>query len=279
MDAPDTNADQIAYWNDFAGQTWFELQDLLDVQLEPLGRRVIEALAPRAREQVLDVGCGCGQTTLALGGLVGPDGRAVGVDISRPMLEIARRRAEIAPQTVFLEADAQTYAFEPATFDAIHSRFGVMFFEDPTVAFANLRGALKPGGRMAFICWRSPAENPVMSLPMAAAAKFLPAAEPPTPGAPGPFAFADAERVRGILGDAGFIDVAIAPQDMPAGGNSLDDTVRLALRVGPLGRQLHQYPTARGEVIEAIRHALGQHLLDGRVLLPSATWIVTARNP
>lgn len=278
---PDTaaNADQTAYWNNDAGTTWAELQDLLDVQLEPLGRRVLDALSPQPGEWVLDVGCGSGQTTLALGGRVGPAGRAVGVDISRPMLEVARRRGEVAPQVAFHEADAQTFAFEPATFDAIHSRFGVMFFEDPTAAFANLRGALKPGGRLAFVCWRTPAENPIMALPMAAAANLLPPPEPPTPGAPGPFAFADAGRVRTVLSDAGFADISVEPQDMAAGGNSLDDTVRMALRVGPLGRQLREHPQAEGPVIEAIHRALSQHLIDGRVFLGSATWIVTATNP
>jgi len=117
-----------------------------------------------------------------------------------------------------------------------------------------------------------------MVLPMAAAAKHLPPAEAPTPGAPGPFAFADAERMRGILTNAGFSDIAIEPQDMPAGGNSLDEAVRLALRVGPLSRALREYPAAQGAVIEAVRGALSEHLTDGRVFLASATWVVTARN-
>jgi SAM-dependent methyltransferase len=240
---------------------------------------VLAALALQAGQSVLDVGSGCGQTTLTLGEQVGPAGRAVGVDISAPMLAVAAGRAKALPQVSFREADAQTCAFEPASFDALHSRFGVMFFEDPTAAFANLRAALKPGGRLAFLCWRSPAENPIMSLPMMAAMKHLPAAEPPTPGAPGPFAFADAERVRGILSGAGFADIQVEPQDMPAGGNTLDEAVRLALRVGPLGRQLREHPDKQAPVIEDIRRALGEHLSEGRVWLASATWIVTARNP
>jgi SAM-dependent methyltransferase len=278
MTEPAANTDQIAYWNDAAGQTWAELQDLLDVQTEPLGRAVIAALAPRPGEFVLDVGCGCGQTSLTLAERVRPDGGVVGVDISQPMLAVARERAKAAPQVSFVEADAQTFAFEPGAFDAIHSRFGVMFFEDPAAAFANLRAALKPGGRLGFVCWRPIAENPIMSLPMAAAARHVPAPPPPEPGAPGPFAFADPERVRAILSGAGFTDIAIAPQDLPAGGNSVEDALRLSLRVGPLGRQLREHPEGREGAVAAIRAALSEHQIDGRVFLPSATWIVTAHN-
>ena len=117
-----------------------------------------------------------------------------------------------------------------------------------------------------------------MSLPMAAASRYLPPPRPPEPGAPGPFAFADADRLRTILADAGFAEISIEPQDMPAGGNSLDDTLRLTLRVGPLGRQLREHPQAQTEVIDAIRGALAEHLVDGRVFLDSATWIVTAKG-
>ena len=277
----DANANQITYWNDAPGRTWADLQDQLDIQLEPMGAAVLAALALRSRERVIDVGCGCGQTTLALAEAVGPEGLALGIDISAPMLSVARARSAGRPQVRVLEADAQTYPFDPGSFDALHSRFGVMFFDDPTAAFANLRKALKPGGRLAFLCWRTPAENPIMTLPMAAAAKHLPPPEPTTPGAPGPFAFADAERVRAILASAGFADVDLAPQDMPAGGNALDAALDLALRVGPLGRMLREHPEAdRDAAVADVRAALAAHARpDGRVFMDSATWIVTARNP
>jgi len=277
----DANANQITYWNDAPGRTWADLQDQLDIQLEPMGAAVLAALALRSRERVIDVGCGCGQTTLALAEAVGPEGLALGIDISAPMLSVARARSAGRPQVRVLEADAQTYPFDPGSFDALHSRFGVMFFDDPTAAFANLRKALKPGGRLAFLCWRTPAENPIMTLPMAAAAKHLPPPEPTAPGAPGPFAFADAERVRAILASAGFADVDLAPQDMPAGGNALDAALDLALRVGPLGRMLREHPEAdRDAAVADVRAALAAHARpDGRVFMDSATWIVTARNP
>jgi len=281
MSAEPANANQIAYWNEAAGQTWAELQDVLDTQLQPMGAAVQAALALRPGERVVDVGCGCGQTTLALAEAVGSDGLALGVDISEPMLAIARGRIAGRPQVRFEHADAQTHTFEAAAFDALHSRFGVMFFEDPSAAFANLRRALKPGGRLAFLCWRTPAENPVMTAPMAAAQPYLPPAEPPVPGAPGPFAFADPERVRSILASAGFVDVEIKPQDMPAGGNTLDETLALSMRIGPLGRMLRENPQVDAKAVVAdVRKVLAAHLdAQGRVFMGSATWIVTARNP
>lgn len=272
------NADQIAYWNEAAGRTWVEFHDALDRQVEPLGRAAIAALAPAAGERVLDVGCGCGQTTLELARRVGAAGSVTGVDISQPMLAVARERAAGAHQARFIEADAQTYPFEAGVFDAVHSRFGVMFFQDPTAAFANIRRALNPGGRLAFVCWRAVAENPIMTLPLVAAARHLPPSEPPAPDAPGPFAFADPDRVRAILTGAGFRDVSLQPQDMAAGGNDLEGAVSLALRIGPLGRMLREHPEAMSAAIADIRAAFRAHLKEGRVFLPSATWIVTARN-
>ncbi len=279
MDKPAQNADQIAYWNDAAGQTWADLQDDLDRQIEPLGRAVLDALALKPGERVLDIGCGCGESTLALAGQVGPTGAVLGVDISQPMLAVGRARAAGAPQVAYQEADAQVYPFEPASFEAAHSRFGVMFFVDPAAAFANLRAALKPGGRLAFLCWRSPAENPIMTLPAQAAQKHLPPMEPPVPGAPGPFAFADRDRVEAILRTAGFADISIVPQDMPGGGNTVEAALGLALRVGPLGRVLREHPHLRDVVVDDITAAFAARAVDGRVALPSATWIVTARVP
>jgi SAM-dependent methyltransferase len=275
------NTDQITYWNDAPGKTWADLQDVLDVQLEPMGAAVLAALAVRSGERVIDVGCGCGQTTLALAEAVGPTGLALGVDISEPMLAVARERAAGRPQARFQNADAQTHAFDAGSFDALHSRFGVMFFDDPTAAFANLRRALKPDGRLAFLCWRTPAENPIMTAPMAAAQKHLPPPQPMTPGAPGPFAFAEPERVRAILAGAGFADIAIAPQDMPAGGNTVEETLEVSLRIGPLGRLLRENPQADREAAVAdVRAAIANHQRpDGRVFMDSACWVVTARNP
>jgi SAM-dependent methyltransferase len=197
------------------------------------------------------------------------------------MLTVARQRAEAAGASGvrFIEADAQTWLFEPGGFDGLFSRFGVMFFADPKAAFRNLLGALKPGGRLVFACWRSLAENPWMTAPLAAAADHLPPAPPLDPAAPGPFAFADDARVRDILGSAGFTAIEIAPFDAQVGGNSLDDSLQLALRVGPLGARLRENPEIAPKVAQAVRQAVAAHLRDGVVWMNGATWIVSAKRP
>lgn len=280
-DAPSgANAGQIAYWNAAAGQTWAALQERLDRQLEPLGRAAIDALDPAADERIIDIGCGAGQTSLELAGEVGPDGTVLGVDISAPLLEVARRRAAEAglANVRFLEADAQTRAFAPGSADGVFSRFGVMFFADPPAAFRNIREALRPGGRLAFVCWRPLALNEWMLIPMRAALQHIPAPPPPAdPNAPGPFAFADPDRVRGILGEAGFSDIAIEAHDTRIGGNDLDQTVAMSLRVGPLGALLRENPDMRDTVVGSIREALEPHAGPAGVFLPGAVWVVTAR--
>ena len=268
------NSEQIEYWNGGAGDLWVAQQERLDRQLDPLGRAARAALALRPGEHVLDVGCGSGQTTLQLGDAVGPTGRVLGVDISAPLLATARRR-DAGAHVSFVQADAQTHAFEPP-FDAIYSRFGVMFFADPVAAFANLRRAMKPASRLAFVCWRAPAENPVMTVPMAAAAKHFPSPAPADPNAPGPFAFADRGRVARILEAAGFGAIEISPHDELIGGNDRADTLELALNIGPLGRALREHPEQRAAVIDAVRDAIEPFIVDGVARIPSATWIVTA---
>ena len=173
-----------------------------------------------------------------------------------------------AANVSFVEADAQTYAFAPASFDAVFSRFGVMFFADPPAAFANIRRALKPGGRLVFVCWRTPAENMFLVLPYAAAASQLPPAPPPTPGAPGPFAFADAERVRGILSSAGFRDIGLTPRDQKIGGGDLEQTLAVSLNIGLLGRALRDSPEKRALVIDLVRDALRPHVRTRRHRAP-----------
>jgi len=275
-DAP--NANQAAFWNDAAGRTWVEAQDPLDRQLEPLGRRGMAALAPAAGERVLDIGCGAGATSLALAEAVGPRGEVLGVDISAPLLDAARRRARGVANLRFAEADAQTYAFEAGAFDAAFSRFGVMFFADPAAAFGNIRRALRPDGRLAFVCWRKPEESPIITLPMQAAIPHLPEPPPPaTPAAPGPFAFADPDRVRGILQTAGFKTIDLTPHDEKVGGGDLEAVVALAFKIGPLGALLRETPHLRPKVEAAVRAAMAAHDTPDGVKLNAAVWIVTAR--
>jgi len=274
-----SNVAQIDYWNAVAGEVWSRFQADLDRQLEPLGLEAMRRLGPRAGERVLDVGCGCGQTTMSLAERVGAAGAVTGVDVSRPMLEVARARPVPAgaatPQ--FREADAQTADLGAASFDAAFSRFGVMFFEDPAAAFANIRRTLTPSGRLAFVCWRPFADNPWMAVPMAAAQPYLDPTPPPDPTAPGPFAFADADRLRGILDAAGFKSIAIDPYDAGIGGGDIEQTVSLTFRVGPLGRALLDHRDRVPVVAEAVRKAIEPYATPNGVFMPAAVWMVEAR--
>jgi SAM-dependent methyltransferase len=283
----DPNAEQVRYWNEVAGPRWVLFQERLDRELGVFAEAVLERAKPAAGEAALDVGCGCGATTLELGRRVGRSGRVLGVDVSRPMLERARARAAAAgaAQVGFLEADAQTAALEPAAFDLLFSRFGVMFFTDPGAAFANLRRALRPGGRVTFVCWQKIADNPWLLVPLGAVAQELPLPAPPPADAPGPFAFADAERVRGLLGRAGYGDVAFEDLRLAVsfGGGSLDEAVEFALEVGPASAALREAdvgPDVRARVVGAVRAALAPFAAEsGVVRLASAAWLVSARNP
>ncbi len=275
-DAP--NAHQAIYWNEGAGPVWADLHEPLDRQLKPLGEAGMATLSPAPGERILDIGCGAGDTSFALAQAVGPNGGVIGADISRLLLHVARTRSAALPGLGFLEADAQTHRFEAGAFDAVFSRFGVMFFADPTAAFVNIRSALKPGGRMTFVCWRTPPENPFMGLPMAAALAHVPPPPLPEPGGPGPFAFADPENVRGILRAAGFTDLLFTPHDAMIGSGDLETTLAMSLKVGPLGGLLRENPDKRDVVIDAVRTALAAHDGPDGVKLGAAVWIVSARN-
>lgn len=275
------NANQIEYWNASAGNTWATHSDRFDRMIGPLGQVAMEALAPTESEKILDIGCGCGQTTIEIGRRVGKGGAVTGVDISAPMLEVARARANLtgAPQVRFLQADAQVHPFEAAEVDAAFSRFGVMFFSDPVPAFLNINRALAPNGRLAFVCWRAIGENPMMSLPMSAALPLLPEPPPPPdPHAPGPFAFADRDRLAGILTAAGFHKIEISPHNQAITNGNLDQTVEMSLKVGPLGVIMRERPDLAERIVDVISEALIPYQTDGGVFMPSATWIVKARK-
>jgi len=275
-----SNAAQIEYWNTTAGETWAQFQDALDRQIEPLGLAAMDVLCPREGEHIIDVGCGCGQTSLALAARVRPTGSVVGVDISEPMLDVALRRPRSAPdlRVAFRKLDAQAGDLGQGFFDAAYSRFGVMFFSDPVAAFTNIRASLKPGGRLAFVCWRPLNENPWMQAPLQAALPYLPPVAPPDPTAPGPFAFADPSRVRSILADAGFGSETIDPFDAGIGGGDVEQTLKLALGVGPLGGALREHPGLTDKVTVAVRNLLSKHVTPSGVLMPAAVWIVRAHN-
>ena len=278
----DRNADQIAYWNGPGGEHWTERQPLQDILLAPISQILIDSAAASLGERIIDVGCGCGSTSIALAQAVAPSGFVLGIDISAPMLARAR---QLAPKTLpvdFVLADATVHPFDPASFDLLVSRFGVMFFAEPALSFANLRRALKPTGRLAFVCWREPRENPMLMTPLQAAYKHVPKLPQPGPEDPGPFSFASEERVKRILREAGFVDVAIVPRNLSldiAIGRGLEAAVQGAIEIGPASRALHDHPEdVRAAAKESIREALKPFVRGETVPLPAAIWIVTARK-
>lgn len=263
---------------------WAEVRELLELQLAPLGQRALTALAPRQGECILDIGCGGGETALDLVRAVAPAGTVIGIDLSAAVLAFARRAAKGYERLRYVQADAQVFPFEPATFDAAFSRFGVMFFTDPTAAFINIRRSLKPKGRLAFVCWRALEESPLDNLPLRAASAHLPpqftadlAAQDPE--APGPFAFANPDRVRTILESAGFGDITISAHDDLVGCGDVDAMLAVCSRVGALGKILRENPELRAVALPAVRSALAAHDGSDGVQLNAATWIVTARTP
>jgi SAM-dependent methyltransferase len=207
-------------------------------------------------------------------------GSVVGVDVSKPMLEVALHRLgqALGLPVAFRELDVQADDLGHELFDAAFSRFGVMFFSDPVGAFANIRASLKPGARLAFVCWRPINENPWMQAPLQAALPLIPPVAPLDPTAPGPFAFADAGRVHAILAQAGFNSVTISPFDAPIGGADVEQTLRLALKIGPLGRALREHPELADSVADAVRNMLQKYVTPDGVLMPAAVWIVLADN-
>lgn len=274
-DAAIANTDQAAHWSE-AGQAWVKHSGPLDRFLDNVTPPLLEAAFPGPGGRVLDIGCGYGSTTLAMARNVGPDGRCVGVDISAPMLDLARRRAAGLTNVEFREADAQTADLGREAFDAVMSRFGVMFFANPDAAFANIRRAARPGGRLAFVAWRSPLENAFFAAPALAAAALMPTVPAPDPEAPGQFAFADAGKVRGILERSGWADIVVDALDAPV-AISQDDAMELLLGVGPAGAAIRADPTLKPKLTDAVNRALEPYREGDRLKVTAACWLVTAR--
>ena len=276
----DHNADQIAFWNGVAGKHWTERQSVQDVVLAPVTKELIARADAQAGQRILDIGCGCGATTIELARQVAPSGHVLGIDISVPMLERARQLTSRELPADYVLADATVYPFDPESFDLLVSRFGVMFFADPVLSFRNLRKSLRPNGRLVFACWREPRENGWMMTPLMAVYKHVPKLPQLGPEDPGPFAFADEARVKRILTEAGFTDVAMVACPLTfdvAAGKGIDAAVQGALEIGPASRALEGHPpdvVASG--IQSIREALTPFAKGQSVLLPGAIWLVTA---
>jgi SAM-dependent methyltransferase len=277
------NTEQIRDWNDQAGAKWVDHAERLDAHIGPLGRLALERAELAAGQRVLDVGCGCGQTSLELARRVGPAGRVTGIDLSAPMLARAAERAREAglSNLSFEAADAQTAALGAGRFDRIFSRFGVMFFADPVAGFGNLRGALADAGLLTFVCWQELGRNPWALEPLLAAGKHIPLPEPPAAGAPGPFALADPERLRGLLRDAGFerVEIEGVETEIQVGGaRGVDEATDFLLEIGPTSRALAEAePDARAAVAGAVREVMAAHWTPQGVRMGCAVWVVVAR--
>ena len=277
------NATQIEFWNGETGRNWVTHDALMEAMLQPLGESVMDALAPAPGEHVLDVGCGCGHTSLSLADRVGVEGSVTGIDISAPMLAVASHFAAGRSSIQFVEADAQTHAFEPERYDIVFSRFGVMFFEDPVAAFTNIHSAMRASGRLAFCCWQPRAVNPFMTVPAMAALELLPAPPEMPPRTPGPFAFEEADYVTEVLTSAGFESVAVTPLQQPltfGRGMSLAAIVERLVQIGPIAQMVRDAPEdlqqpVREKVVDAIKPFYSE---DTGMTLDGQFWQVSARR-
>jgi SAM-dependent methyltransferase len=278
------NAEQIEHWNADEAEHWVREADRYDAMLRPFGELAMDRAGVSAGERVLDVGCGGGQTTLAIAERVGARGAITGIDISEPLVRRAREAAKRAGVTnvEFELGDAQTHPFPAGAFDAVFSRFGIMFFADPEAAFANLAGALRPGGRIAFVCWREFEAQEWLVVPGAAALAYVPMPDLGEPGAPGMFAFADADRTRQVLGRAGFSDIRAEATDLPlviAGGGSVDDVMKW-LDGSPIVNTLLEDAdeNAARSALAAIRESFEPYATPHGVVLRAGVWVVSARK-
>jgi SAM-dependent methyltransferase len=272
-----TETGQARLWNGAAGRAWAESQELLDEMFRPFEEMLVRAVRGGRGDRVLDVGCGAGSTTLAAARALGGRARCMGIDISEPLIAAARARAEREGSTSrFVRADAQNFAFERGGFDQIISRFGVMFFDQPTAAFVNLRRAAADGGALKFIAWRSAAENPFMTAAERAAARVLPEFPARSVDGPGQFAFSDPRRVHGLLDESGWGEIAIDPLDVVCTLRE-KDLMAYATRLGPVGLMLQDADDrTRMKLVEAIRAAFEPFVGGGEVRYFTACWMVSA---
>ena len=278
------NSEQIAEWNGVLGQRWVAMQREIDRIVVPFGDAALKAAAPQPGERVIDIGCGCGDTSIEIARIVGEAGTVLGIDVSQPMLEVARSRGALdnCANLAFRDGDASEAGL-PANTDLLFSRFGVMFFSHPSQAFSHLRESLRTGGRCVFVCWRAPRDNPWAMAPLSAARTALDVTQAPTdPNAPGPFAFADEGRLRTILSSAGFGAIDIQRFDAAiALGATPRSAAEFAVQMGPAARFVREVGAEHVPVIlEAVERSFAPLAAqDGHVSLNGSTWIVAAANP
>lgn len=269
----EVNSEQAALWNGPGGHGWAAARDMVDVVLQPYEDLLVQVAKEKPRTGVLDVGCGTGGVTRAIGAALG-DVPCVGVDISGPQIAVAQETANVR----FFEADAQVYAFEPE-FDLVVSRFGVMFFDDPVAAFRNLRAASKPGGELRVVVWRDKEENPFMTTAERAVAPLMPDLPTFESDKPGPYGLTDPERTRKILEESGWTGIDFRKVDLEC--SMPEDTLPTYLTMlGPVGRALQPMAEReRNEVLQTVLRAFDPFVSSGEVRFPTASWEITALNP
>jgi SAM-dependent methyltransferase len=278
------NAAMRRYWNEVAGPRWVGRQEAQEARNVEMLEQLLAAAAPAPGERVLDVGCGTGVTTVPYAQAVGPSGHVTGADISRPMLDAARRRVDERglKNVELILADAQVHRFAPVSFDLLTSRLGVMFFADPLAAFGNLIGALKPGGRLVMAVWATIDENTHWKIPFEIAVHHLGAPALQPPHAPGPHAFGDREYLRGILDAAGFNATAIEPRQFHVRGDTPADMAEHAAQFGLVQRLIdekHAGEAARLAIVSDIQTAFAPYATSEGVRLPATFLLVSARRP
>jgi SAM-dependent methyltransferase len=283
-EALDANAAQRRYWNTVAGPRWVATPGFRERRNQESLALLLARLGVTGGESVLEIGCGTGALTLPLTAAVGEHGRVVAVDISEPMLGLARQRVEVRGlhNVTLLLGDAQVFAFEPAAFDLATSRMGVMFFANPAAAFRNIGGALRPGGRLVFACWAPLAENRHWLISYDIAVRHL--GPPPAPPAhePGPLAFGDPDYIRGVLTEGGFAEIAVERAHPTIIGGNPEEEARQALMMGPTARLIEAKgpdDATRQIIAREIEAEFAAEARSGPIRLPATIFLVAARLP
>ena len=257
-------------------QAWAEVEDLVELQLRPLGELALAALDLKPGDRVLEIGCGGGRTLKDMAQRIGPLGAVVGIDHSAAMAARAQALCSEIPQVQIICADAENHDFQTGAFSAAFSRFGVMFFQNPVEAFANIRRSLPPGGRLAFVCWRSLTENELDLTPLMAAASVLPSQLVEAAGHALPFSLAHRDTIETILTVSGFSNVEIEPHDLDVSSGDLDSMLEVSLKVGSLGSFLREHPDSAEAARPLVQAMLRTKAISGEVYLKAAVWVVTA---
>lgn len=274
----DLRQEQSELWNGQLGDTWVRAQSFIDGMLRPFETLLVKTVADLGPRNVLDVGCGNGTTTLAIKRSLLKRAICTGVDLSKPMIENARRRAQAERLDAhFVYGDAGAHPFAPHQFDAVVSRFGVMFFAEPVVAFANLRRAAVHGAQLASLVWRGPEENDFMTAAARAARPLLPDAVVRDPTAPGPFSLADPDDARAVLNAASWRDASLQPHDVHCAFPTTELDFFLG-KLAPIGADLTALsPNQRDKIAAAIRAAYERYIFGPEVRFVGRSWMITAQ--